>query len=121
MDATTDYSDQVRALFVALSHSGLADGPVVDLARGGMRIQLSANLLDGRLNELRFRAFACPHGLAALEAFCDEFEGRPVADLREYRAAATLERLAIPVEKIGRILLMEDAISALRDRIEALY
>lgn len=120
VDATADYSERVRALFAALRHSGRAEGPVVDVARGGMRIELSASLRGEHLGTLRFRAFACPHLLAALEAFCDEFEGRLAADLREYRAAATLEKLAIPVAKTGRLLLLEDAICALQDRIEAL-
>jgi NifU-like protein involved in Fe-S cluster formation len=119
MTAAGDYSERVRALFGALQHAGDAGGPRVDIKRGGLQVQLSAALDGKRIRDLRFRAFACPHLLAALEDFCDEFEGRPAADLRQYEVSATLEKLAIPVAKTGRILLLEDAILALHDKIMA--
>lgn len=119
MTVAGEYSDRVRALFGALQHAGDATGPRVDLSRGGQRVQLSCALDGGRIRALRFRAFACPHLLAALEEFCDEFEGRPVADLRQYEVGPTLEKLAVPVAKTGRILLLEDAILALYDKIVA--
>ena len=66
-----------------------------------------------RLASVRFRAFGCPHLVAAAEAFCAAVEGQPVSALRTPRVPALMERLAVPVEKTGRLLLLEDAAQAL--------
>jgi len=112
-----DYSESVRALFGRLTHAGVASGPSIELSRGGLHIELSAELSGCQLSVLRFRAFACPHLLAAAEAYCEEFEGRTVDDLRQYSTSQAIARLEIPLEKTGRILLLEDAIAALRDKL----
>lgn len=117
MADANDYSAPVRALFGHLAHAGVVSGPRVEFSRGGMHIELSAEISGGQLSALRFRAFACPHLLAATEAFCEEFEGRTVDDLRQYSASQAIARLGIPLEKTGRILLLEDAIAALRDKL----
>ncbi len=111
------YSERVRTLFGRLAHAGCVPGTCIEIARGGMHIELSAQVSGTRLRALRFRAFACPHLLAAAEAFCEEFEGRTVEDLRQYSASQAIARLGIPLEKTGRILLLEDAIAALRDKL----
>ncbi|MEQ8207293.1 MAG: hypothetical protein RIA65_14065 [Woeseia sp.] len=113
----SDYSEAVRALFGRLAHAGVVSGSCIELSRGGMHIELSAELTGCQLSVLRFRAFACPHLFAAAEAYCEEFEGRTVEDLRQYSASQAIARLGIPLEKTGRILLLEDAIAALRDKL----
>jgi len=62
---------------------------------------------------LRFRARGCPHLIAACEAFCAAFEGREVDALLEFTAGDLMQRLPVPVEKTGRILVLEDAVRAL--------
>lgn len=114
-----DYSDRVRQLFADVAHAGDAAGPVAEAARGDARLRLSAELDGGRLTRLAFRVYGCPHLIAAAEAFCAAYEGRRAADLDGFSAAATIEELGIPVEKTGRILLLEDAIAALRATIAA--
>jgi len=79
----------------------------------GAKLQLAAGVDGGTLQELSFRVFACPHLIAAAEWLCKEYEGRPLADLAGFRAADCMVPLAIPVEKTGRILLLEDAIRLL--------
>lgn len=108
------YSKQVRALFRAPAHAGRADGGVeARVDDQGVRIRLSMLARDGRVETARFQAWGCPHLLAACEAFCAGAEGRELADLRGYSAAALMQSLAIPVEKTGRILVLEDAVRSL--------
>lgn len=119
MSGAFDYSERVRALFNEPAHAGTVAGPTVELARGSMQVELGAELAEGRVTTLRFRAFGCPHLLAAAEYFCEAFEGRPVTDLGQYAASQVIARLGIPLEKSGQILLLEDAITALREKIAA--
>jgi NifU-like protein involved in Fe-S cluster formation len=113
------YNSLVRQYFVNPEHAGDLANPyshtllaVADDASGAS-LCLAAGVEDERLCELRFRARGCPHMLAAAEHFCREFTGRPVAALQDFRPAATIRELEIPVGKTGRILLLEDAIRRL--------
>lgn len=114
------YSDVVRRLFTAPEHAGSVDGAVTaGVEDQGLRIQLFA-IVDGALLErLAFRAWGCPHTLAACEAFCANFEGRPAAALAEFSASELMQSLAVPVEKTGRILVLEDAVRALGTAVRA--
>jgi NifU-like protein involved in Fe-S cluster formation len=111
---TDPYGAEVRALFRAPAHAGSIAGGRVAHARGqGVEVELSM-LTDGtRISALRFRAYGCPHLLAAAEAFCRDFEGRHLADLARYSAVETVNSLSVPVEKTGRILVLEDAVRLL--------
>lgn len=108
------YSAEVRALFAELAHAGdLSDAAYAELDEQGVRIRLSATLKEGRLQSLRFRAWGCPHVLAACEAVCRAYEGRPAAELEQFRASEIMGNLSIPVEKTGRILVIEDTVQSL--------
>ena len=108
------YSAAVRELFLNAGHGGdLPAADVVELEGPGIRLQLAARHADGHIAALRFRAYACPHVIAACEAFCRGWEGRRVADLCSFAAADIIDDLSVPVEKTGRILVLEDAVRAL--------
>ena len=67
------YSARVRALFASAAHAGrVGDGLEAYVEDQGVRVELTARVENGTLGELRFRAWGCPHLLAAAEAFCVE-------------------------------------------------
>lgn len=108
------YSDQVRALFDAPRHVGVLDeGLSASVVDQGLRIRLSATVSNGDISALRFQAWGCPHLIAAAEAFCSSYEQRPAADLLDFSAAALIKSLPVPIEKTGRILVLEDAVRSL--------
>ena len=108
------YSTTVRQLFDDPRHTGsLEAATIAAIDDQGMRIELSAEQSGGVVQKLRFRAWGCPHFIAAAEAFCAAYEGRPVADLGLFAAAELMQSLPVPVEKTGRILVIEDAVRAL--------
>jgi len=86
-------------------------GPPIDLV-----LELSAAQAGGVLEAMRFRAWGCPHVIAAAEAACATLEGRPVAELLEFPISGLMENLAVPVEKTGRILVLEEALRSLGQR-----
>jgi NifU-like protein involved in Fe-S cluster formation len=108
------YSERVRELFAEPAHVGhLPDGAGIAVIDQGIRLQLSAAHDEGVVRTLRFRVTGCPHVIAACELFCSSFEGRPATELREFHAADIMTKLSVPVEKTGRILVVEDAVRSL--------
>lgn len=108
------YSAEVRRLFAEPAHAGVLDGATVVRREGqGVSIELSARKHAGRLAALAFRARACPHLIAAAEAFCAACEGRSSAELGRFRVVDLARELGIPTEKTGRILVLEDTVRML--------
>lgn len=115
------YNERVRECFAHPVHTaditaesgGIVRANVAE-SGSGARLALTAVVDRGRLAELRFRAFGCPHLIAAAELCCERFEGGPVEALHDFSIGWLMETLEIPLEKTGRILLLEDAIASLR-------
>ncbi len=68
-----------------------------------------------RVSEVRFLAFGCPHVIAAAALTAEEGEGGAPEPRLPQSIHALRERLEAPVEKLGRLFVVEDAwIAALR-------
>ena len=112
--STDPYSERVRKLFFRPAHAGCYEGAIsVQVEDQGVRLQLCANMQGGRIEKLRFRAWGCPHTIAAAEAFCTGHEGSPASALLEFKASGLMQSLPVPAEKAGRILVLEDAVHSL--------
>jgi NifU-like protein involved in Fe-S cluster formation len=109
------YGARVRELFASPDHAGGLEKPHLraQIDAQGVRIALAADTDGDIIVSLRFRAWGCPHLIAAAEAFCRAFEGRPVSALQAFSAAEIMQTLPVPREKMGRILVLEDAVRSL--------
>jgi NifU-like protein involved in Fe-S cluster formation len=112
------YNETVRRHFANPLHAGelppgYARTRTVEVSGGDCQIVLAAGLSDGRIGALRYRVFGCPHMVAALEVTCGRLEGRDSAELEGFSAAELAGLLELPLEKTGRILLLEDAVRGL--------
>jgi NifU-like protein involved in Fe-S cluster formation len=122
--AAEAYSELVRRYFANPVHAGhlpdeYNDGVVAEAAESdtGARVVIAAVVEDETIRLLRYQVFGCPHLIAAAEAFCDDAEGQPLTALAELDVPKLMERLAIPVEKTGRLFILEDAAKALHIRV----
>ena len=115
------YNPAVRRLFENPGHAGeVRNGAIGYFEDQGMRIRLSADVASGVLKRLRFLAWGCPHVIAACETFCHEFEGRRASDLEDFESGQIMQDLAVPIEKTGRILVLEDTVRSLGQAIQDL-
>jgi NifU-like protein involved in Fe-S cluster formation len=113
------YGPEVRRRMAALTGAGdLPPGDDVLRARAGDREQgaevvLAVRVADGHAVELRFRAFGCPHFLAAASWLTDRLHGAGRAAFAkwDWREAATA--LEVPPAKYGRLLVLQDAVHEL--------
>lgn len=69
---------------------------------------------QGRVTAMRYRVWGCPHTIAALAWLSCEWPGRRLDDPPAGGPLGWQAALAIPVEKLGRLLVIEDAIAACR-------
>ena len=118
--AADPYSEQVRRYFANPVHAGAVPAEYPGAIHGeaaesesGARVVISAVIEGGRVALLRYRVFGCPHLIAAAEAFCESVEGKPASDLGGLDVQRLMADLEIPVEKTGRVFILEDAVRAL--------
>ena len=108
------YSARVRQLFADPAHAGsLEPASMSAVTDQGVRIELFAAVAEGTIEQLRFKAWGCPHVIAAAEALCAAYEGRRPDELGAFAAQELMQSLPVPVEKTGRILVLEDAARSL--------
>ena len=114
------YSPHVLELFRKLPGAGalpagtgtVVAGEAVALDRGAW-VRFEARLEAGRLAECRFRAFGCPHTLAAAALAASKLVTAAPSDTSPVDARLLAQELDVPAEKLGRLLVVEDAIHAL--------
>jgi NifU-like protein involved in Fe-S cluster formation len=114
------YSGRVLQLFRELPRAGVLEqagseavaGEVATPDRGAW-VRFEA-LRDGRrIADCRFQAWGCPHTLAAAALAASRLSGATLEEASAIRAADLARELEAPAEKLGRLLVVEDAIHAL--------
>jgi cysteine desulfurase len=121
--------NQVRVAYLRLRGESPANAPPVSdwntLAgqrllgeageqRLGTWVRIAVRAQDGFVEEARVQVYGCPHTHAAGRHLASLLPGRPLAALapgspEEWRVA-----VCAPIEKLGRMLIIEDALRALR-------
>jgi NifU-like protein involved in Fe-S cluster formation len=107
------YSELTRRHFEEPGFAGELPEPRFRGAAGsplqGTWVQFDLELGGGAICAARFLAFGCPHVIAACNLTCEEAGGRNL-ELRLPQTPEELrERLGAPIEKLGRLLVVEDA------------
>ena len=120
-----DYDSQVRQRFLSAHRVG----PLNDGARGmvsgeaedrtlNVWVRFQLQVLNGAIHTVRYNVYGCPHTIAAAEWTAEWLNGRPARALGELSMRDRLETLGVPVEKLGKLLLMEDALAECRCRLD---
>ena len=85
-------------------------GPDADADGTCVRFELK---IDGRdCEKCPFQAYGCPHTLAVTAWLCETLEGAPLATAVPGTPADWAARFEVPAEKLGRLLIVEDALRA---------
>ena len=114
------YSQGVRSRFASLPGAGdlpQAAGTVVSGEAAALDrlawVRFTARIDGGRIVDCRFRAFGCPHTLAAASIAAERLRGATPADPPPLDAGMLERELEAPAEKRGRLLVVEDALRGL--------
>jgi NifU-like protein involved in Fe-S cluster formation len=113
---------RVHALFRDLAHAGdLSAGVIYTGEAGcvaqGTRVRFSLRLSDTRVEQVRYRAYGCPFTLATCEWLARQLTGRQLSEASAHAVSAALgtpaewaAALGIPSQRLGRLLVVEDAL-----------
>ena len=93
----------------------LAPAPDVAVGLAGTReqgaeIELFCRIAGDRVTEARFRAFGCPHFLAAASWLTDRLRGAGMDEVAAWDWREAAEALEVPAAKFGRLLTLQDAV-----------
>jgi cysteine desulfurase len=67
---------------------------------------------DGIVKAARFKVYGCPHTLSVMDLLARRLPGRTRTEGPPGTPASWTEELSVPVEKLGRLLVVEDALLA---------
>lgn len=93
---------------------GVIRGTAGSVAQGTMFV-LSARVVGERIEAVRFEAYGCPHCIAAGSWLSERLVGLSRDQLRAWRWRDADQALRFPLEKRGRLLILEDAVHALSE------
>lgn len=117
MAADVDYSPQVLERFRHPAHAGelaAAEGETrsgqAGSRRAGTLVQFQLRIAEGRIADAAYRVFGSPHAIAACSLAAEQIIGRPAAPAAVPAGRVLAETLALPVERFGVALLVEDAL-----------
>jgi hypothetical protein len=115
---------QVRRLFASLRHAGgrgaraeVDESPDIRIVDGeagreqrGTYVRFTLRLRGAEVLEARYQAYGCPHTLAVCEWLAEQLEAGGWDSLGN--PADWCRTLGVPIVKLGRLLVVEDALQA---------
>jgi NifU-like protein involved in Fe-S cluster formation len=109
-----NYNELTRRYFESAANVGELAGAGVFRGAAGSReggtwVQFDLQINAGVVSAARFLAFGCPHTIAASAWLAEQAVGHRVKPLLSEGVQALRDRFAVPVEKTGRLLIVEDA------------
>jgi NifU-like protein involved in Fe-S cluster formation len=106
------YSELTRRYFEAAPHAGVILGACRGSAGSrdrGTWVQFDIQVAAQRCLDARFLAFGCPHTIAVAAWVAEQAIGSSLHTALPETVAALAQRFAVPAEKLGRLLIVEDA------------
>jgi hypothetical protein len=108
------YNDLTRRYFDLPTNVGELSGPGVFRGAAGNReqgvwVQFDLQAEAGTIQIVRFLAYGCPHTIAIASWLASQAAGKTVEPGLPESIRDLSARFALPVEKTGRLLIIEDA------------
>jgi NifU-like protein involved in Fe-S cluster formation len=112
------YNELTRHHFETAANAGVLTGPATRRGAAGSRaqgtwvqfdVQIDSNNGVETLAAVRFLAYACPHVIAVSDWIAQQAVGLAAKTLLPESVASLQQRFGVPIEKLGRLLTVEDA------------
>jgi|SRR5215831_7132981 len=112
------YNSEVTELFERTPFSGaMESGPGVFSGSAGStldgtEVRFWLRCGGGHIHAISFRAYGCPHTIAAAAWIAHHARGLALTDVAQTAWLEVERALAVPPQKRGRLLIVEDALNA---------
>lgn len=108
------YNELTHRYFTAAPNAGELAGTGVFRGTAGNReqgtwVRFDLKIQNRAVAAARFLAFGCPHTIAVAAWLAEQAAGRAVSPSLPQSVQALQQRFEVPVEKTGRLLIIEDA------------
>jgi NifU-like protein involved in Fe-S cluster formation len=108
------YNEPTLRHFETAANAGVLAGPGIRRGAAGSRalgtwVQFDLQVGSERLQAVRFLAFGCPHVIAVADWVAQCSVGLPAVPALPESVTLLKQRFAVPTEKLGRLLVIEDA------------
>ena len=109
-----NYNELTRKYFESAGNAGEIEGPGAFRGTAGSYahgtwVQFDLQIKAGTIAVAKFLAFGCPHTIAVAAWLAEQAVGRQPQQALPESVQALRVRFAVPVEKLGRLLIIEDA------------
>ena len=112
-----EYSPEVERYFREPVNLGSAESLAPHQIQGeagsverGTWIIIQARVEAGQLEAVKFLAYGCPHTIAACCRMTEKLVGARIGELLNFAPDWLTDELNIPVEKAGKLLILQDAL-----------
>jgi cysteine desulfurase len=114
----TRYSELTWSHFGTAAAAGSLSGPDVRRGEAGRRasgtwvqfeVQIDSSDQKATVRAVKFLAYACPHVIAVSDWVAQQMVGQEAKPVLPESVAALQRRFGVPIEKLGRLLTVEDA------------
>jgi len=119
-----DYSAEVERRFDSPAGAGNVSGSGTGVAAGeaedrvqNVWVRFEVQVDGETIREARFRAYGCPHTIAAASWTAESLRGASVSALDRLDIEGLQRALNVPREKLGKLLRIEDAIRACAEQL----
>jgi NifU-like protein involved in Fe-S cluster formation len=113
-----EYTPEVRRRLRTPGRAGLASaagahaGGAAEDRSLNVWVRFQVQLVGSSIRAVRFQAYGCPHFIAAADWMAEQLEGQAEHKLAEPIGRAAQAALGVPTEKLGKLLVLEDALAA---------
>ena len=109
-----NYNEITRRYFERAPHAGMLEGAGVfrgaaGRVAAGFWVQFDVRVDQGRVEAVKFLCFGCPHSVALAAYVAERAAGKPLEASLPEGVSALKALFELPAEKLGRLLLIEDA------------
>jgi NifU-like protein involved in Fe-S cluster formation len=113
-----NYSNLTWRHFDSPACAGVLAGTAVRRGAAGSRalgtwvqfdVRIGARNQASSVEAVRFLAYGCPHVIAVADWLAQKAVGGPAEAVLPESVHALRERFEVPIEKLGRLLIVEDA------------
>ncbi len=114
-----EYSPEVERRLRSPERAGVESAPALSTVTGeaedrslNVWVQYQVQLRGSTIGTVRFEAYGCPHVVAAADWHAERLEGLPSSALAEPDTRGARQALGVPTEKLGKLLVIENALVA---------